>query len=87
MNIIEIQDLSKKYSNSRKVEVMALKHINLNIEKGKFVAIVGPSGSGKSTLLHLIGGLDKATEGSIRVDGRDIMKFSEDEMSEFHRKK
>jgi putative ABC transport system ATP-binding protein len=87
MNIIEIQDLSKKYSNSRKVEVMALKHINLNIEKGKFVAIVGPSGSGKSTLLHLIGGLDKATEGSIRVDRRDIMKFSEDEMSEFHRKK
>lgn len=75
MNIIEIQDLSKKYSNSRKVEVMALKHINLNIEKGKFVAIVGPSGSGKSTLLHLIGGLDKATEGSIRVDGRHYEIF------------
>ncbi len=86
MNIIEIQDLSKKYSNSRKVEVTALNHVNLNIEKGKFVAIVGPSGSGKSTLLHLIGGLDIATGGSIKVNGRDIMKFSEDEMSEFHRK-
>lgn len=87
MNIIEIKNLSKKYSNSRNVEVMALRHVNLNIEKGRFVAIVGPSGSGKSTLLHLIGGLDTATEGSIKVDGSDIMKFSENEMSEFHRKK
>lgn len=87
MNIVEIKNLSKKYANSRNVEVMALRHVNLNIEKGKFVAIVGPSGSGKSTLLHLIGGLDKATEGSIKVNGSDIMKFSENEMSEFHRKK
>lgn len=86
MNVIEIRNLSKKYSNSRNVEVMALRHVNLNIEKGRFVAIVGPSGSGKSTLLHLIGGLDMATEGSIKVDGLDIMKFSENEMSEFHRK-
>ena len=87
MNVIEIRNLSKKYSNSRNVEVMALRHVNLNIEKGRFVAIGGPSGSGKSTLLHLIGGLDMATEGSIKVDGLDIMKFSENEMSEFHRKK
>ena len=87
MNVIEIRNLSKKYSNSRNVEVMALRHVNLNIEKGRFVAIVGPSGSGKSTLLHLIGGLDMATEGSIKVDGLDIMKFSENEMPEFHRKK
>lgn len=87
MNIVEIKNLSKKYSNSRNVEVMALRHVNLNIEKGRFVAIVGPSGSGKSTLLHLIGGLDTAAEGSIKVDGSDIMKFSENEMSEFHRKK
>ena len=87
MNVIEIRNLSKKYSNSRNVEVMALRHVNLNIEKGRFVAIVGPSGSGKNTLLHLIGGLDMATEGSIKVDGLDIMKFSENEMSEFHRKK
>ena len=87
MNVIEIRNLSKKYSNSRNVEVMALRHVNLNIEKGRFVAIVGPSGSGKSTLLHLIGGLDMATEGSIKVDELDIMKFSENEMSEFHRKK
>lgn len=87
MNIVEIKNLSKKYSNSRNVEVMALRRVNLNIEKGRFVAIVGPSGSGKSTLLHLIGGLDTATEGSIKVDGSDIMKFSENEMSEFHRKK
>ena len=87
MNVVEIRNLSKKYSNSRNIEVMTLRHVNLNIEKGRFVAIVGPSGSGKSTLLHLIGGLDMATEGSIKVDGLDIMKFSENEMSEFHRKK
>ena len=87
MNVIEIRNLSKKYSNSRNVEVMALRHVNLNIEKGRYVALVGPIGSGKSTLLHLIGGMDMATEGSIKVDGLDIMKFSENEMSEFHRKK
>ena len=87
MNVVEIRNLSKKYSNSRNIEVMTLRHVNLNIEKGRFVAIVGPSGSAKSTLLHLIGGLDMATEGSIKIDGLDIMKFSENEMSEFHRKK
>ncbi|GFI31138.1 macrolide export ATP-binding/permease protein MacB [Lachnospiraceae bacterium] len=87
MNIVEMQNVSKKYSNSRKVEVAALKNINLTIEKGKFVAIVGPSGSGKSTLLHLMGGLDASSEGSIIVDGMDIGKLPENELSEFHRKK
>ena len=87
MSIVEMQNVSKKYSNSRKVEVAALKNINLTIEKGKFVAIVGPSGSGKSTLLHLMGGLDASSEGSIIVDGMDIGKLPENELSEFHRKK
>lgn len=53
MNVIEIRNLSKKYSNSRNVEVMALRHVNLNIEKGRFVAIVGPSGSGDYVKIRL----------------------------------
>ena len=87
MHIVQVQNVSKKYSNSRNVEVAALNHVNLNVEKGQFIAVVGPSGSGKSTLLHLIGGLDQVTEGSIKIDGADIASLSENELSEFHRKK
>ena len=87
MHIVQVQNVSKKYSNSRNVEVAALHHVNLNVEKGQFIAVVGPSGSGKSTLLHLIGGLDQVTEGSIKIDGADIASLSENELSEFHRKK
>lgn len=87
MSIVEVQNVSKKYSNNKNIEVMALNHVNLNVEKGQFVAIVGPSGSGKSTLLHLIGGLDDVTEGNIKIDGVDIVNLPENELSEFHRKK
>lgn len=87
MSIIEVQNVSKKYSNNKNVEVVALDQVNLRIEKGQFVAIVGPSGSGKSTLLHLIGGLDEVTEGNIKIDGVEIVSLSENELSEFHRKK
>ena len=87
MHIVQVQNVSKKYSNSRNVEVAALNHVNLNVEKGQFIAVIGPSGSGKSTLLHLIGGLDQVTEGSIKIDGADIASLSENELSEFHRKK
>lgn len=87
MSIVEVQNVSKKYSNNKNVEVVALDQVNLRVEKGQFVAIVGPSGSGKSTLLHLIGGLDEVTEGNIKIDGVDIVSLSENELSEFHRKK
>ena len=87
MHIVQVQNVSKKYSNSRNVEVAALNHVNLNVEKGQFIAVVGPNGSEKSTLLHLIGGLDQVTEGSIKIDGADIASLSENELSEFHRKK
>ncbi|HET7268847.1 MAG TPA: ABC transporter ATP-binding protein [Oleiagrimonas sp.] len=69
--LIEIRDLSKAYTRGKqKVEV--LHHVNLSVDEGKFLALMGPSGSGKSTLLNLIGGLDSPTGGSIDVGGKRI---------------
>ncbi len=84
--IISVKDISKSYqlADSR-VEV--LKNVNLEIEKGEFISIMGPSGSGKSTLLYLIGGLDKATKGNISVCGTEINKLSDDKESYFRRNK
>ncbi|HTX61445.1 MAG TPA: ABC transporter ATP-binding protein [Methanobacterium sp.] len=76
-NIIEIKDLSKTYDEGK---IKALNGINLEIKEGEFVSIMGPSGSGKSTLLNMIGALDKADEGEIKVAGIDLMQnkdFSE----------
>jgi putative ABC transport system ATP-binding protein len=70
-NIIEIQGLKKSFDKGR---IKALNGIDLEIKKGEFVSIMGPSGSGKSTLLNMIGALDKADEGSIKVAGIDLMK-------------
>jgi putative ABC transport system ATP-binding protein len=69
-NIIEIHDLKKSYDKGK---IKALNGINLEIKKGEFVSIMGPSGSGKSTLLNMIGALDRADEGSIKVSGIDLM--------------
>ena len=69
-NIIEIKNLKKSYDNGK---IKALNGVNLDIKKGEFVSIIGPSGSGKSTLLNMIGALDKADEGSIKVSGIDLM--------------
>lgn len=82
MNVIEIKDLVKIYSNSV-VQVTAVDHVDLTIEDGEFTAIVGPSGSGKTTLLNLIGGLDKANQGSILVENVDITKLSAKELIEY----
>ena len=80
-DIIEIKNVKKSFGKeSNKTEV--LKGVNLNIEKGDFVSLMGASGSGKSTLLYLIGGLDKEYEGEIIIDGRNISKLKEKEMSE-----
>ena len=74
--LVEIRNLSKVYERgSEKIEV--LHHVNLDIQKGDFVALMGPSGSGKTTLLNLIGGLDSPTDGSIGVAGRRIDRLSE----------
>jgi putative ABC transport system ATP-binding protein len=76
MTEIEVQNLTKTYRVGD-VEVHALRGVNLKIERGEFVAIVGPSGSGKSTLFHILGGLTPPTSGTVLIDGRDLVKMSE----------
>ena len=67
--------------------VKALDEVDLQIQNGKFVAIVGTSGSGKSTLLHMLGGLDRPTEGKVFVDGKDIFSLKDEESTIFRRRK
>ncbi|MBC7531961.1 MAG: ABC transporter permease [Oligoflexus sp.] len=82
--MLEIKDLHKRYQMGD-VTVNALKGVNLTIEQGDFVAIMGPSGSGKSTLMHILGLLDAPTEGSYKVKGHEVSQMSEDELAVFRR--
>ena len=86
MSILETKDLRKIYG-SGDTEVRALDGVNLNIENGEFVAIVGTSGSGKSTLLHMLGGLDRPTDGKVIVDGKDIFSLKDEALTIFRRRK
>ena len=86
MNILEIINLSKTYGKGEN-KVEAIKNINLSIEKGKFIAIIGASGSGKSTLLHCIAGLDNITSGEVIFEGQNISKLSEEELSRLRSRK
>ncbi len=86
MSVIESKSLTKVY-NPDTVPVHALQGVDLVIEKGEFTAIVGPSGSGKTTLLNIIGGLDRPSAGSIRVDGEDIAGLSDSQLISFRQKK
>ncbi len=86
MDILITEDL-KKYYEMGEVTVKALDGIDLKVEKGEFLAIVGTSGSGKSTLLHMLGGLDIPTSGKVIVDGKDISKMTKDELAIFRRRK
>ena len=85
MEILKIENLSKTYGKNE-AKVDALKNINLSINKGEFVAIVGPSGSGKSTLLHLIGGVDKPSEGKVYINDVNIYNLKEKDLSIFRRR-
>ncbi|MEO8025532.1 MAG: ABC transporter ATP-binding protein [Bryobacteraceae bacterium] len=82
--IIAIRDLRKIYKQGE-VDVTALRGVNLDIQHGEFVAIVGPSGSGKSTLFHILGGLTPPTSGEIHIDGRDLLAMKESERTEMRR--
>ena len=85
MPVIEVSALTKNYVDKGQVTTRALRGVDLSVERGEFMAIAGPSGSGKTTLLNLIGALDAATSGTIRVDGRDIGGLSERELSDLRR--
>ena len=86
MSILKTSQL-KKYYGSGDTLVKALDGVDLSVELGEFVAIVGTSGSGKSTLLHMLGGLDRPTSGKVWVDGRDISRLKDEELTIFRRRK
>lgn len=81
-SIIQIEHLFKEYKLGKQ-RISVIDDVNLNILEGEFVAIVGASGSGKSTLLHLLGGLDKPSQGKVIIDGQDINKLSDSRLSKF----
>ena len=85
MNILKTVDLQKIYGQGE-TEVKAIDGVNLEVEKGEFVAIVGTSGSGKSTLLHIIGGLDNPTSGQVIVDGQNLSHMTDEKLTIFRRR-
>ena len=86
MEILRTENL-KKYYKQGTAPVKAIDGVNISIEQGEFVAIVGTSGSGKSTLLNMLGGLDRPTEGKVFVDGKDIFSLKDEELTIFRRRK
>jgi putative ABC transport system ATP-binding protein len=84
--VIETEQLVKTYRTG-KVETQALRGIDMRVEEGEFLAIVGPSGSGKSTLLNLLGALDKPTSGKVRIDGVDISRLNDNQLAELRNRK
>ncbi len=85
-NIVELRGVTKIYGEKEN-QVLALHNINLEIERGSMVSIVGASGSGKSTLLNIMGGVDTPSDGTVIVDGKEITKYNDDELSIFRRRK
>lgn len=86
MNILQCENVTKTYKMGQ-TTVTALDGVDLAVEKGEFVAVVGASGSGKSTLLHMLGGVDRPTSGTIKIEDTDISTLSEKQLSVFRRRK
>ncbi len=87
MSLVKLSNINKIYELDAGLTFQALKNLNLSIEKGEFVAIVGPSGSGKSTLMNLLGLLDKPTTGSYELDGHNVAQLRENTLAELRNKK
>ena len=86
MEILKCENVRKVYGSGNN-QVVALDHINLSVQKGEFVAIVGASGSGKSTLLHILGSVDKPTDGKVLIEGTDISTMNRTQAAIFRRRK
>lgn len=85
MEVLRVEHLKKVYGQGE-AKVEALKDISFSVEKGEFVAIIGPSGSGKSTLLHMLGGVDRPSNGSVTVEGTDLYQLNETKLAIFRRR-
>jgi ABC-type lipoprotein export system ATPase subunit len=83
--MIEVRDLKKTY-HVGEVDVHALRGVNLSVERGEFVAVIGPSGSGKSTLFHILGGLTPPTSGTVHIDGQDLLGMTDAQRTELRKK-
>ncbi|MBN1888579.1 MAG: ABC transporter ATP-binding protein [Thermoflexales bacterium] len=86
MSLIQAENLTKVYGTGE-TAITALDHVNLTVNPGEFVAVMGPSGCGKSTLLHLLGGLDRPSDGNVRIDGQELAKLSDDTITQLRRRK
>lgn len=85
MEILRVENLTKKYGKGDN-EVVALNHVSFSVKKGEFVVIIGASGSGKSTLLHLMGGVDRPTDGKVFIEDKDIFLLNDDKLAIFRRR-
>ncbi|MFN2300126.1 MAG: ABC transporter ATP-binding protein [Anaerolineales bacterium] len=86
MALIQTENLTKIYG-AGETAVTALQRINLQVNTGEFVAVMGPSGCGKSTLLHMLGGLDRPTDGTVTIDGRTLAEMKDDDLAKMRRKR